>query len=351
MATSDSPSDRHLPLPEAVPLIEQFAALLTSTSNTDDTSSSRSQKIQIAQSLLETVDLGPRRPQLLELLAGLCYDQYVALNEWTALESAVEYYGELIEDTDEDDLVSSARLSEAYARCMQNRFMRGRNEKDLEQAVNFATESVERTKRIENIDIALLIERLGTLWLCLFTAVHQLDDSDQEDFDRMIETAEEAENLAQGHPVAISKLIETKSNLGLAYQLKWDQQGDFEGLVKSVSLGEEVLQQLPEDVDIDARVSALSNLSFRLQRAYRCYIVENKVPDGMKPSEGVKLLDDAVKYLAESVSLCGERLLSGPENTFSFVMYIREFPMQHRGYILGKCAGVLRLTVKAVREF
>lgn len=148
MAASDSPSESmsKIPLPNAVPVMERFAALLTSASNTDDTSSSRSQKIQIAQSLLETVDLGPRRSEILELLAGRCYDQYVAVNEWAALESAIDYYGELIEDTNENDLVNSARLSEAYARCMQDRFMRGRNEKDLEQAVNFATASVERTK-------------------------------------------------------------------------------------------------------------------------------------------------------------------------------------------------------------
>lgn len=334
---------------DTVALVEQFKALLSPDSRSDNPSSNRSQKIQFVQTLLATVDLGPEKPQILELLAARCYDQYVAVNEWAALESAIDYYGELIEDTEQDDLVNSARLSEAYAHCLRNRFMRGRNEKDLEQAINFVSDSVDRTKAA-GLDSTLLADRLGTVWLCLFTKVHQLEDSTTEDFDRMIQTAEAADNLARANLHDISKVVEAKSNLGLGYQIKWDQKRDFESLATSVALGREALGQLPKDADTDARISALSNLSFRLQRAYLCYIVDNKLPAGIGPLDGEKLLDEAFKHLSESVLLHGERALSAPENILTFVMYIRNFPISYRGPMLGRCAEVLRIGVKIIKD-
>ncbi|EPE37121.1 hypothetical protein GLAREA_09284 [Glarea lozoyensis ATCC 20868] len=344
IAPSESSSDG------TIPVIEQIEALLSPASPASNPSSTRSQKIQVVQTLLETVDLGPRKPQILELLAARCYEQYVAVNEWAALESAIDYYGELIRDTAEDDLATSSRLGEAYARCMQNRFMRGRKEKDLGQAISFAAESVERT-RAAGVDSTVLADRLGTLWLCLFTKVHQLDDSTTEDFDRMIQSAEEADTVARAHPSDISKVVEAKSNLGLAYQIKWDQRRDLESLATSVALGREVLDQLPKDADTDARIAALSNLSFRLQRVYLCYVVDEELPTGMESLDGETLLDDALEHLSESALLHGERTLSVPENILTFVMYIRNFPVSYRGAMLGRCANVLRIGVKIIKDY
>jgi len=178
------------------PGLGQLAATFSAGPDLNDTSASRSPYIKTAQIMLKTMDLGPQRFQVLELLARACHAEYAAVNDWEALESAIDYYGELIQNTDEDNLENSSRLAAAYARCMQDRFMRGRNEKDLEQAVNFASESVDMTKRWQSTNSTLVVERLGILWLCLFTKVHQLDESTKDDFDRMMVTAEEANDLA-----------------------------------------------------------------------------------------------------------------------------------------------------------
>jgi len=329
----------------------QFPATFSAAVDLNDASASRSQYIKTAQIMLETMDLGPQRFRVLEPLARACYAEYAAVNDWEALENAIDYYGELIQNTDEDDLEISSRLAAAYARCMQDRFMRGRNEKDLEQAINYASESVGMTKRWQSTNSNLMIERLGILWLCLFTKVHQLDDSTKEDFDRMMKTAEEANDLAQQHMVETSKSMEAKSNLGIAYQHRWDQQSDFESLKMSLTLGREVLNLLPSGRDADARAVALSNLSFRLQRAYLCYVLEDKYPADLEESKAENLFDDALKCLSESISIHKERLLSDPENTLTFVMYIREFPLECRGYLLAKCVDILRSSVKIIRDY
>lgn len=331
--------------------LEQPAATFSAAADLISTSASRSQYIKTAQIMLKTMDLGPQRFQLLEPLAEACYADYAAVNDWEALENAIDYYGELIENTDEDDLENSSRLAAAYARCMQDRFMRGRNEKDLEEATNFASESVNMTKRWQSTNFTLVVERLGTLWLCLFTKVHQLDESTKEDFDRMIKTAKEASGLAQQHMIETSKFIEAKSNLGIAYQHIWDEQSDFESLEMSLTIGREVLDQIPNGQDADARAVALSNLSFRLQRAYLCYVLQNKYPTGLEESKAENLFDDALKCLSESMSIHKERLLSDPENTLTFVMYIRKFPPERRGYLLAKCVDVLRSSLKIIRDY
>ncbi|KIN03504.1 hypothetical protein OIDMADRAFT_143091 [Oidiodendron maius Zn] len=331
--------------------LAQLAATFSAAADFNDISALRSQYIKAAQITIKTMDLGPQKFQVLEPLARACYAEYAAVNDWDALESAIEYYGELIQNTDEDDLENSSRLAAAYARCMQDRFMRGRNEKDLEKAVEFASESVGMTKRWQSTNSTLVIERLGILWLCLFTKVHQLDDSTKEDFDRMMKTAEEANDLAQQQMVETSKVIEAKSNLGIAYQHRWDQQSDFESLEMSLALGREVLDLLPSGQDADARAVALSNLSFRLQRAYLCYVLEKKFPTGLEESKAENLFEDALKYLSDSMSIHKEHLLSDPENTLTFVLYIREFPLECRGYLLAKCVDILRSSVRIIRDY
>ncbi|EHK96387.1 hypothetical protein M7I_7886 [Glarea lozoyensis 74030] len=125
------------------------------------------------------------------------------------------------------------------------------------------------------------------------------------------------------------------------YQIKWDQRRDLESLATSVALGREVLDQLPKDADTDARIAALSNLSFRLQRVYLCYVVDEELPTGMESLDGETLLDDALEHLSESALLHGERTLSVPENILTFVM----------GAMLGRCANVLRIGVKIIKDY
>lgn len=68
--------------------------------------------------------------------------------------------------------------------------MRGRNEVDLDNAIEFAEGSVERTK---NIDVdgrtERLMERQNNLSLCYFTKAYEVDDSPPEVFQNAIDLA------------------------------------------------------------------------------------------------------------------------------------------------------------------
>lgn len=84
----------------------------------------------------------------------------------------------------------------------------------------------------------------------------------------MIEVAEGVERMIVEHNIEGNLCIESKSNLALSYQIRWDQRSSYGDLDRSVQLGYEIIDLLPADVDPDARLTALSNLAFRLQKAY-----------------------------------------------------------------------------------
>lgn len=95
------------------------------------------------KTILPFLDPGSEeRSQLLEALANLLHDHCEEVNEWEALEQATDYLGELIEDMEDDDFPRSSRLFYSYSRCLRDRFMRGRNEEDLENSIKFASQSV-----------------------------------------------------------------------------------------------------------------------------------------------------------------------------------------------------------------
>jgi hypothetical protein len=340
-STPPDPSDFH-----------QLLSLLSPSSASEKNLLSQSKTIQAAQAILPHLNPGDeKRAQILEALASLLYDHYENVNEWNALEQATDYLGELIEDTDDDDMPRSARLSYSYSRCLRNRFMRGRNEEDLENAIEFASQSVERTRRIDGENnISLLASRQGNLWLCLFTKVHQIDECPPHTLNRMMEVAEGVERMLAEHKIGGNLWIEAKSNLALSYQIRWDQRLSFDDLDRSVQLGYEIIDLLPADADPDARVSALSNLAFRLQRAYLCYLADGKLPTRQEISHGEVLLDEALKYITKSMSIQGNRMLSGLENALTFVMYIKNIPKEPGKQLLGRCYEFLKSSIQLLRD-
>jgi hypothetical protein len=70
----------------------------------------------------------------------------------------------------------------------------------------------------------------------------------------------------------------------------------------------------------------------------------------LEESKAESLFDEALKCLSESMSLHKEHLLSDPEIALTFVLYIREFPLECRGH-LAKCVDIVRSSVKIVRVY
>jgi hypothetical protein len=312
---------------------------------------SRSQLILAGQRILPYLPPGDeKRAQLLEGLADVSYDHYEAVNEWEALENAMDYLGELI-DTGDDDIPRSAQLSHSYSRCLRSRFMRGQSEEDLENAIEFASQSVEQTRRINGQDnFLLLAERQGNLWLCLFTKVHRLDKYPPGTLDRMMDVAKGVETMLAERNIEGYPRVEAESNLGLSYQLRWDRNSSFDDLAHSVQLGYEVVELLPADGNPDARVSALSNLAFHLQRAYLCYCTKGILPESPETCDGEKLLDEAFKYITASMSVQGDRMLPRLENAVTFVMYIKNFPNEQGQEMLERCYEFLESSVRLLRD-
>jgi hypothetical protein len=80
--------------------------------------------------------------------------------------------------------------------------MRSRNEQDLENASEFAAQSIARTRRIEGENnVPPLATQQGNLWLCLLTKVHQIDECPPDTLDRMIEVAEGVERMIVEHNI------------------------------------------------------------------------------------------------------------------------------------------------------
>ncbi|KAF9948594.1 hypothetical protein BGZ72_009510 [Mortierella alpina] len=319
---------------------EAMRALLERITKSNDSQDSRLQRIQTAKLLLPLLEQGPKRNKLLELLASHCYHQFNATNEWQSLEDALTHLGEVLEAATEVD-VDYARWAVMYSKCLQARYMRGRNETDLENAIDWAEKSTDLTRALltEGAKIESLVRALGNLWLCLFTNVHQRNNTTDEDFEKMMSAAQDAAKIAVDNSLSIELLLETKNHLGMSYQLQWDrwdrwEERKYEDLDRSLQLGWEVLTAMrglsSKANTSDALAMALSNHSFRLQRAYLCYVKDGSLPHKITVPSGQYLLDQAVDLLAESTTIPGTELLSALTNTIAFVTDIRNFPHEYR---------------------
>ncbi|KAG0276376.1 hypothetical protein BGZ95_007622 [Linnemannia exigua] len=333
--------------------------LLEGASESEDQEAARSQRIEVAKLLLPYLEQGPTRNKIMEHLASWCYDHFKAMNSWQSLEDALEYLGQVLEATEVD--VDYARLAVFYAKCLQARFMRGRNTTDLENAIDWAEKSTDLTRTLlkHGAGIESLVQALGNLWHCLFTKVHQLDEVIDEDFKKMMAAAQEAVDVAVDNNLPTVILAEAKNNLGMSYQFQWDrctrwEERNYNDLDRSLELGWEVVAMMKglssKSNASNAVVAALSNLSFRLQRAYLCYIKDGSLPLATRVPNGEYLLDQAVDLLAESTAIPKTEPLSVPTNTLAFVSYIKDFPDDYRGYILGRSSICLNRSVYTLEQ-
>lgn len=336
----------------AVNTIHEAQDMLETAENISDPVDARSLRICVAQKALS--DLQPKddvRRMLLEKLACSLFEQYEDTNKWEDLERATDFLAELIEDTEDSDMPTTARLCYHFSRCLQARFMRGRNDTDLENAVEMARESVKRTEKLNFEDQStLLIERKSHLWLCLFTVVHQLEEKDPDTMKEMIALAVAVKETLTQEGTVGKPLIKALSNLGLSYQIRWDQQQQHSDLERSIHLGYQVVGLLPAGTDPDARVSALSNLSFRLQRAFLCFVTQEQTINHEKTPNGESLQEEAFSTIAESARIDANRKISRIENTLSFVAYIKHYPKPIRLEMLGRCYSILASSMDTMQD-
>lgn len=335
-------------------MAEQLLDLLdvwTSISNTDEFTPARLRLIHAGQQLLGLLpDDHERRPEILFVLANALYDHYEDVGEWDALETAIDLLTELIEDTEEDDCSAAARLSYLYSRCLWRRFMRGRNEQDLEQAIDFARRSVSLTRGITRAaDSDLLAARLSNLGLCLFTKANQIDTCPPGTMDEAIICHKEAYLLAESSKGSDS-WVEATTNLSIAHLEKYNQEGSFADLEKSVEFGYQILHALQESSRPKIWEVSLSTVAFGLQRAFKCFLDSGASFSNPCLPRGEVLLDEALKLLTRSVEMPSDRTIVKLENVFTFAAYIRELPIRNRGPALGRLYPLLMRSVQLLQD-
>jgi tetratricopeptide (TPR) repeat protein len=259
----------------------------------DNSVASRAEIIFHGQRLLSLIPSGLIRKKNLEPIAQALFEQYEATGEFQMLEDALDLISEAVQETEEDDNVAAARLGDLYSRCLRARFMRSHNEVDLENAIEFGKDSVERTKNMD-VDgkMELLVDRGNNLSLCYFTQAHQFDDL-------LLKVLEEAIDMAKSSMKLVADLgnpeklwLETANILGMYLQLRWTQSHEEQDIEESINLGYRVLDKCPDQPD--ARGEALSNLAFRMQRGYNHFLGSEVSHESRHLMKGKLLLDESL---------------------------------------------------------
>lgn len=315
----------------------------------DNSVASRAEIIFYGQKLLALTPSCPIRQKNLEPIGRALYEQYETTGEFTMLEDALDIIGEAIEETDEDNDIDAARLGDLYSRCLQSRFMRSRNEVDLENAIEFAEGSVWRTKNID-VDgrMELLVKRQNNFSLCYFTKAYEVDDSPPEVFEEAIDLAKKSMELVAELANPQNLWLETASSLGMYLQERWTLSKREEDIEEGIELGYQVLEKCPDQPD--AVGEALSNLAFRLQRGYHHLLTSPVLHEGRHLMKGKSLLDESLNLIIRSVATESERQLSRLENVITYVDYIKEFPAEIQPEILAKCYPMLRCQVELMER-
>ncbi|MCJ1249958.1 hypothetical protein MMC30_007184 [Trapelia coarctata] len=288
------------------------------------------------------------RPELQLTLADALYDHHVGNNEWDALVTATEYLEELLENVEEGDNSAAARLSFSYSRCLRNRFMRSREDEHLERAIAHAKKSVSLTRDLHLVqDSELLAARLSNLGLCLFTRGHQKDD--YRTLDEAMTINEEACLLLENSKGS-DLWIEATHYLQLTFLVKFNQNGSFPDLEKSVELGYQILHTLHENTPLDIWEESLSDVAFGLQRAYKCFLDGGVSFSNQDLPKGEALHDEALKLMTRSVEVPSNRSIIKLGNIYTFRMYIKELPIRNRRPFLGSLYPLLKRTVQLLQD-
>ena len=316
-------------------LLQEVCKLLKS----DNCLSERYKAISLGQEIISTLPADhERRHEFLEIVAKALHQHYEDANEWGALETAIDYLGEIITETDEDDDVSVARLSHTYSQFLRSRFMRSRNDGDLENAIAFAESSVESTKRLMPADeyLILLADRRSNLAMCMFTKAHQTDECPPEVLDKAIAVADESYRMVQNTDVRSQVFIDAVNNLGLYLQVRWDQRNSFSDLDRSIVLGYRLRDVLLAAAEPQALHSGLCDLAFRLQRAFKCFLNDGASLSDPHLPQGKNLHEAALNLMTQAIEIETDRMSAKLENTLTFVLYIRELPVEVRGPMLAR---------------
>jgi hypothetical protein len=286
--------------------------------------------------------------ELAVAVADILLTRYEQTDEFSLLEAAVDKLAEEIESTEDSEDEYCAGLAYMYSKCLRVRFMRGQDEKEIDNAICFADDAVIRTQRIDvENKSTLLAQRKNQHALSLFTKAHQVDGSAPEILDKAIAIVEEVFATLQQDHADEETQIETMNNLGMFLQVRYDQKGSVDDLRRAVQIGYTVLGYLPPDSSY--AMEGLSNLAFRMQRAYKEFVSRNLLSledDALPRPEQWE--EEAVDLICRSMEIPCTRELAKLEQGLTFVMYTKELAPETQSSMLLRCSTFLQKLVSSL---
>ena len=288
----------------------------------------------------------------LEKDADEAFEQFLKIDEWAQLEKAVELLQSLIENTEEDDVERVGRLSFKYSSCLRYRFLRGRAQAEIENAIMFAKTAIDNIPPLSTQDrCRLLAERQGLLCNCLINQDDSLSCSDPDAFKTAVDISQRIMDSLEAHEITGTDpcYIEAIHRVAISLRIQWDKtphtsQGNL--LKKSLEMDYLVYQSRLDDPPGEPQIEACSEFAYGLQRAYRWHLeaeqisnVESKL-DGPK-LESCQILEESLRNLRAAWDIPTEKRLSKVRIIYKFVEYIRELPMGSRGAMMAPVVDLL----------
>ena len=286
----------------------------------------------------------PKRPGVFHMLSRCFRKRFILANEFSDIDDAVSYAGKAIEGTPEEENDKLASHFWLVSNCLHLRFDcwppsdSDYRSIDIQYAVQYGEESVERTRKIESGAEKSLVERLVCLSACYWAKASDEPEGRLENMDRAFATAAEACGLVKEIGPSRSSLVRSLggSLVPMAFAMhaqcfhsKFDWDGSWKDLKESISLSYEAMDYGAASGEVDWKLS--SELAYRLLLAYK-YSLDHSLPqteDFIRPRSNY--LDESIEKMHRAIQaphMSADELL---KVVVPFTELVLEFePMQRR---------------------
>lgn len=292
-------------------------------------------------------------PESTEALADAALADFKLTNEFALLEKAIEHLTELIENCSEDDEERVGWLLYKYARCLQERFERGKDPAEIATAIDWATRAVGKLPPDLDVEDKCLeiANRTYLLSKCLVS-------------EGLCGDCEKPESLEKADAV-IEKMVEMLEDLGLTEgptyflalrqqalckQLLFDRTDEVHFLERSLILSFRVLDWYGAQHEADDCAEILGAIALRLLRAHWYHLETGKRPSSDVIPDDAVLEDMIARYLMDAEDLEIARQLTKLDNVVNVTNDLIHIRSESRRAILRSLDGILHKNVQRFKD-
>ena len=278
----------------------------------------------------------PKRPSVFHMLSCCLRKRFILANESADIHDAVTYAGKAIESTPEEENDKLASHFALVSSCLYYRVANYWSDShddtsvDIQYAIEYGEEAVERTRKMGSGAVMDLIARLVGLSACYWLNASVESVTGSEDLDKAFATAAEACSLAKETGSSGRRLVPMAlAVLAQCFDSKFSRDGLWKDLKEGISLSYEAMDYGAASDKIDWKLS--SELAYRLLLAYK-HSLDHSLPqieDFMRP--GSNYLDESIEMMHRAIQaphMSVKELLAA---VATFTGFILDFePIQRR---------------------